>query len=572
MSAIVFKHIRYKNILSTGDVWTEIDLNTHKSTLVIGTNGAGKSTMLDAICFGLYGKPFRNINKPQLVNSTNKKGLIVELMFKTNGKDYTIKRGIKPNIFEIYENGNMLDQDAAARDSQSYLEETILKMDMKSFGQIVVLGSASFVPFMQLPAQQRRSVIEDLLDIQIFSDMNFVLKDRVRFNNGAIRDCEHNIELIKERIKSAKRHNETIKELKDDHIKQLKESAKPHIEAIDESNEAIKGFENEIPELEHKLVGYSDAKDELREQQSTLNQKNTEMNALKRDSKFFEEHDDCPKCRQLIADEFKNDVVDTNNQNIDTLQGEIDGLEASIKKLESRIEEYQGIEKKIKSITGKINDHNVGINMAKNSLKNIKKAIIKAQEDNKKQDTQEVQKHVDDLNDRIKEQEQLESLKNILSVVTSMLKDGGIKTRIVKQYVPIMNKLINKYLAAMDFFVEFELDENFNETIKSRFRDVFSYSSFSEGEKLRIDLALMFTWREVSRLRNSVSTNILIMDEIMDSSLDDAGTDDFLKIIQDLTDNSNIFIISHKGQQLDDKFQRTIRFNKVKGFSMMGEE
>ena len=564
-----FERVRYKNILSSGNYWTEIQLDKSRSTLIVGENGAGKSTLLDAICFGLYGKPFRPIRKPQLLNTINQKGLEVEVYFRIASKSYTIRRGVKPNVFEIWCDGKLINQDAAARDYQAYLEENILKMNLKSFSQVVVLGSSTFVPFMQLPAAARRSVIEDLLDIQIFTTMNVLLKEKVSKNKEEIQETKYQIDLLKNRIDSAKQHNESIRELKEGEVRKLKDKMKEQISLIEREQESIQSLMDEVEKLTRGISDKSDVKRKLQELQSIDNELATKLRNLTKDIAFYEKHDNCPTCRQGIEFEFKEGVVHGNKDKISQIEDGREKLASKVVKVEERLSEIDVIETEISKKNLKMSEHNANYRMAKNVCKSIKEELETAQKDVEQIDTFEIEKLEEELKNFHNKQTVLFGDKEVLASVSAMLKDGGIKTRIVKQYVPVMNKLINKYLAAMDFFVQFELDENFNETIKSRFRDVFSYASFSEGEKLRIDLALLFTWRAVSKLRNSVSTNLLIMDEIMDSSLDDAGTEEFLKIINELTADSNIFIISHKGDQLHDKFDDVIRFKKVKNFSQM---
>ena len=566
---IHFKTVRFKNILSTGNSWTEIHLDSNKSTLIVGENGAGKSTMLDAIAFALYGKAFRQIKKTQLLNSINQKELMVEIEFKIGAKQYLVKRGIKPNIFEIWCNGELLNQDAAARDYQTYLEESILKLNYKSFGQVVVLGSSTFVPFMQLKAGERRAVIEDLLDIQIFTVMNTLLKDKVSSNKEEIQEIKYQIDLLKNRIDSAKEHNESIRELKEGEVAKLKEKLKEQIALIEAEQTSVETLMEEVAELAESVSDKSAVKKKLQELEKIDGQLSNKLSKLRKDIAFYEDHDNCPTCRQGIEHEFKQETIEQSTGKIEEIEkGKVE-LGNRLSGVNTRLEEIDNIESVMSGKNLEMSEHNANYKMAMNVCKSIKSELTEAEESVEAIDTSAINKLEDDMNTYHTKQNQLFEDKEMLSLVASMLKDGGIKTRIIKQYVPVMNKLINKYLAAMDFFVQFELDENFNETIKSRFRDVFSYASFSEGEKLRIDLALLFTWRAVSKLRNSVSTNLLIMDEIMDSSLDNAGTEEFLKIINEITADSNVFIISHKGDQLYEKFDNVIRFEKVKNFSRM---
>ena len=567
MANIIFESVRYKNILSTGNAWTEVQLNRSKSTLIIGDNGAGKSTMLDALTFALYGKPFRNIKKNQLINSVNGKGLEVEARFTIGGNKYLISRGIKKNKFEIYKNGEMLNQDASVRDYQAYLEDTILKLNYKSFGQVVVLGSSTFVPFMQLKAGERREVIEDLLDIQIFTVMNTLLKDRLSENKSSIIEIKHKIELLNNQIASSKTHNESLRKLREGEVDKLKEKLREQIAIVEAEQESVDTLIQEVVDLGEDIADKADTKAKLKELQELDRELLSKHRALTKEVEFYHDHDNCPTCKQGIDHEFKEETITSHSAKTAEIESARQEIRSKSDKLDKRIDEIDDVENVISAKNMQMSEHRVAKKIAMSSCKALKEDLVGAEKQATEVDSQEILALESELQDYHGDQTTLFDEKETLGVVSSMLKDGGIKTRIIKQYVPVMNKLINKYLSAMDFFVQFELDENFNETIRSRFRDVFSYSSFSEGEKLRIDLALLFTWRAVAKLRNSVSTNLLIMDEIMDSSLDTSGTEEFLKIIQDLTADSNIFIISHKGDQLFDKFHSVIRFEKVKNFS-----
>lgn len=527
------------------------------------------STMLDAICFALYGKPFRKINKPQLLNSINQKALEVEVGFVISSKKYVVRRGIKPSIFEIWCDGELVNQDASARDYQAYLEDNILKLNLKSFGQVVVLGSSTFVPFMQLSAKHRREVIEDLLDIQIFTTMNTLLKERISQNKEEIKDVKYQIELLQNKIDSAKEHNASIRELKEGEVKRLKEKLKSQVDLIENEQQSIDNIMGEVKGLTESISDKSKQKDRLRKFEEVERELSNKLTTLEKEIKFYDNHDNCPTCKQGIEHGFKQDIVVNHSNKIQEIEKAKIVLFEKQKVVVQRLEEIDKIESQISSLNLQMSEHNANYKMAMNVCKSIKQELENAEKEVEAIDSSKIRELENELKSSHSKQNHLFDDKESLNVAASLLKDGGIKTQIIKQYVPVMNKLINKYLASMDFFVQFELDESFNETIKSRFRDEFSYSSFSEGEKLRIDLALLFTWRAVSKLRNSVSTNLLIMDEIMDSSLDNAGTEEFLKIINELTADSNIFIISHKGDQLQDKFDKVVRFEKVKNFSRM---
>ena len=566
---ITFKYLRWKNFLSTGNVFTEIKLDKAKSTLVVGENGAGKSTMLDALSFALYGKPFRKINKPQLMNTINQKGLEVQVEFKISKNSYKIIRGVKPNKFEIYENDKIINQDAAARDYQDVLEKNILKLNHKSFSQIVVLGSSTFVPFMQLPSMHRRDVIEDLLDIQIFSTMNTLLKDKVNTNKSEILNNDYNINLAEEKIKM---QHQYISDLKNNTEKRINESkvkiAKAEKEKIDFSS-VIEELQSEVNTLQESVSDFESLtkkKTKVEQLEYKLQEK---IKKLEHDIEFYQDHDNCPVCKQDIEDDFKDLTIEEKEASLKETTSGFNQLRDEWQSINTRIQEIMVIQSDIASKQTDISNNNSHINALNKIIDSINDDISKIDNADKSDETEK--KKLDTLEKaQVKLQAYKEELINeraVLDIASMMLKDSGIKTRIIKQYIPVMNKLINKYLAAMDFFVDFQLDENFNETIKSRFRDVFSYASFSEGEKMRIDLALLFTWRAVSKLRNSVSTNLLIMDEVFDSSLDNTGTEEFLKILNDLTSDTNVFIISHKGDQLYDKFHSVIRFEKHKNFS-----
>ena len=566
---LTFTQVKYKNILSTGNAWTTIELNRNKSTLIVGENGAGKSTILDAISFALYGKAFRKINKPQLMNSINQRDLMVEVYFTSNGTEFVIKRGMKPNVFEIWKNNELLNQDASARDYQAYLEDNILKMNYKSFGQVVVLGSSTFVPFMQLPAQHRREVIEDLLDIQIFSTMNNLLKEKTVTNKNNMMQIKYDVDLVKTKIDSAKEHNESIRRLKESEVSRIKDKMRERIEFIEGEESRAEEIDDKIAALIDTISDKTDVMSKLSQFKTLKADLNSKLNTLQKDVKFYHAHDNCPTCRQGIEHDFKVSTIGEKSGKISEIENAIHIIDGKIEKVSERIDEISNVETVLHRYNLNRTDHTANIRIAKSTLAGLKKELDEAEKNVAEIDTSKIAGYREELRTLMDKAKTLSEDKETLAVVGSMLKDGGIKTRIIKQYVPIMNKLINKYLAAMEFFVDFQLDESFNEKILSRFRDEFSYASFSEGEKLRIDLALMFTWRSVSKLRNSVTTNLLIMDEVLDGSLDQAGTDEFLKIVNEITADSNVFIISHKGDSLHDKFDHVIKFEKKKNFSQM---
>lgn len=568
---IYFRNIKWQNFLSTGNSFTQVDFTRNRSTLIVGENGSGKSTILDALSFALYGKPFRKINKPQLVNSINQKGLEVGLEFTIGSKHYRVRRGIKPNIFEVYQNGTLINQDAESKDYQEMFEKNILKLNHKSFSQIVILGSASFVPFMQLSAANRREIIEDLLDIQIFSTMNVLLKDKIADNKSSIVDIDYNLKLTGEKIDMLKKHINILKTNNDELIKQKQIKIKEYESEIEKVSAEIETNTNEQKTLNTSISDQSKVQTKLRTLETLATQLDSKISKLEKEVEFFTDHNDCPTCRQGIEHEHKEDIIKRDNTQINEVREGKAKLAEEYNKLNARLSEIAQILQKISDLNTIISNSNVQISTWNKFIVDLKAEITDLEKDvSSNEDTSEELKGLKDtLKELLQQREQLVKDKQVLDVAAILLKDTGIKTKIIKQYIPIMNKLINKYLASMDFFVNFELNENFEEVIKSRFRDEFSYESFSEGEKMRIDLALLFTWRAIAKLRNSASTNLLIMDEVFDSSLDNAGTDEFLKILQSLTSDTNTFIISHKGDQLFDKFEHVLKFEKHKNFSRM---
>lgn len=568
---IIFKTIRWKNLLSTGNVFTEIKLNQNANALIIGENGAGKSTILDALCFSLFGKAFRKINKPGLVNSVNEKNCVVEIEFSTNGKDYKVIRGIKPTIFEIYVDGTMLNQDSASKDYQEYLEKFILKMNYKSFTQIVILGSASFTPFMQLSPADRRTVIEDLLDIQIFSTMNVIAKQKMQANKDALE--RNRIELAgKEEKKSF--IEKTLASLKSNNEERLKELERQHGELAQQKKDLLDKVQL-IADEKNKLVDEVSNITELRQTYEKAIKQIAEWDSnakrLNKEKEFLKNSDECPTCKQHIDETFRDKrVLDLGNE-ISTICTHSTGMEATTNNIIAEINEKEEKSKRIQSINAEIKSSKQTMMHIVSSMNDLEDSIDKIKNADKltldnKNELIEVDEAIIDL---MSGRETLLNDRQYIETALVLLKDGGIKTKIVKQYLPIINKLINKYLAQMGFFVNFNINENFEETIKSRYRDEFSYQNFSEGEKMRIDLALLFTWRSIAKMRNSVNTNLLMLDEVFDGSLDANGTDEFLKIMLYMLSDTNTFVISHKTDQLIDKFEKVYRFEKHKNFSRL---
>ena len=569
---ITFESIKWKNFLSTGDQWTEIQLNDSASTLIVGTNGAGKSTMLDALCFALFNKPFRKINRGQLVNSINEKGLKVEVCFSIGKDEYRVFRGVKPNLFEIYKNNKFIDQDAATKDTQKYLEQTVLKLNFKSFTQVVILGSSTFVPFMQLNAPVRREVIEDLLDIKVFSNMNTLLKERVRSTNSKNKDTIYLKSIAEERVFSQEKLINSLKDLKSIRNQEKKDKYKENITKVKEK-EKQKQLKIECKvSLEKSCSGLETHRDELQALRDKQTQTKTELKRLTKEIKFLETHDECPTCTQEISDGFKETRMGCLTTSGVALTNDGKKYEDNIKKTLELIDELERICAELYELRSEISslDRDI-VRLEKENL-----GIDKELNQQKSPKLDEEKKILKELSDDLeKVQDECSGISKLLDefqVVSSLLKDSGIKKQVIKKYIPVFNNLINKYLHTMDFFVNFTLDEEFNEVIKSRFRDEFSYASFSEGEKQKIDLALLFTWREVARMKNSAATNLLILDEVFDSSLDASATGELLSILLKLGEGTNLFVISHKGDLLMDKFKRCLRFEKVNDFSKLLEE
>ena len=564
---IIFKYARWKNFLSTGNNFTEIQLDKSPTTLIIGENGAGKSTILDVLCFGLFGKPFRSINKNQLVNSINNSSTMIEIEFSIGTRDYKVIRGIKPNKFEIYQNGVMMNLEANVRDYQKILEQQILKLNYRSFTQVVILGSSTFVPFMQLKARHRREVVEEILDIQIFSIMNLLARQKLKSLVDEIRDVDYNYDLTSEKIQLQENFIEDIKKNKDNIIEEKISTISNNKKEISNRSEKKTNIETENNKFLDLMIGEKtsiDKRDKLKDIQFSIKDKHNRGETL---ISFFENNDDCPTCQQHIDIDFKQKSIDEKTKEVENLSEGLIKMSDEMDKVENKIKEYKDISKKIQK-------NNLSLAELTSSIKQLDKFNTKLQTeietlesgnvsdiDNEKLETLK-----DTFNKIDNQRKDLKEEKSYIDAIRSILQDTGIKTKIIKQYLPIMNKLINKYLTSMEFYVNFTLNENFEETIKSRYRDEFTYSSFSEGEKMRIDLALLFTWRAIAKMKNSANTNLLILDEIFDSSLDGTGTDEFLKILNTLG-GENVFVISHKQDALADKFRETIRFVKEKNFS-----
>lgn len=568
---ITFKSLSWKNFLSTGNSPNKIQLNKDMSTLIVGKNGEGKSTILDALTFSLFGKPFRNINKPQLVNSINQKNLLVEIEFSVGSNDYKVIRGMKPNVFEIYCNSKLMNQDSASKDYQKILEQQILKLNYKTFTQVVILGSASFVPFMQLPVGQRREVIEDILDISIFSSMNVILKSRIEEVKTELHDIELKIESMKTQTSTQKKLISSMVSSKQDQLDKIRDQ-------ISDNNDQISEYLKKQDELNKSAmdlmasIGDADQLDEDLAKVNKLRMKiSSKKDQLEESLAFFTDHDTCPSCSQGIPHEHKNSVTKNISESMSDTSKKLQDLDSAYDTLVER-------QRKITEINKEVMKINIQANSMSSSIKTIESmnAKLNAQLNEVKEDVGNIDEEKKKLQEManealalIKKRTSLQEERSVQEVAAVLLKDTGIKTAIIREYLPVMNKLINSYLNAMDFYVQFELDEAFNETIKSRHRDEFTYASFSEGEKMRLDMAILFTWRQIAKMKNSVNTNLLILDEIFDSSLDVSGTDYFLSVMESVGDKSNVFVISHKTDALIDKFKSTIRFEKKNEFSVI---
>ena len=570
---IKFEKIRFKNFLSYGNTWTELDLDKHKDTLIVGENGAGKSTFLDALSYALYMKPFRKVNNPQLVNSVNRKHLEVEVEFSVGSNKFKVMRGHAPRKFEVYQNGELLNQDAHTKDYQKILEQNILKMNYKSFTQIVVLGSRNFIPFMQLSTNDRRTVIEDLLDIQIFSTMAGLLKDKIAINKNELQDIEYQLNLHEDKVKVQEDYISKVQENKDAQLQEIKDKIDETSKQIDDHKVSLETFLGEADVLYKQCEPLESVSNRVQQFLTLEGQIEKKLTKLKKQLQFYEDNAECDTCGQEIPDDYRQEKATESNTAISETTTGLKQLEEQIQSNSERIEELKNIQTEAKAKEKQAENERTSITILENILQGLNNEI--AEKSFEAADEDEAEARLDQLLQDIEETKtqrvDLRRKQAVFDTARTLLMDTGIKQRIIKQYVPVMNKLINKYLAAMEFFVDFNLDEDFKETIRSRHRDEFVYASFSEGEKMRIDLALLFTWRAIAKLKNSASTNILIMDEIFDSSLDSSGTDEFLKIIKELTSDTNIIIISHKTDQLLDKFSNVVRFEKHKNFSRIVE-
>lgn len=571
--AITFKRVTYKNFLSTGNASNTIVLNKSHSTLVIGKNGEGKSTMLDAICFSLFGKPFRNINKPQLINSVNGKQCLVEIEFSISDKDYKVIRGMKPNIFEIWCNGVLMNQDAAVKDYQKVLEQQILRLNYKTFTQVVILGAASFVPFMQLPAHQRREVIEDILDIRIFSIMNQLLKAKSQDTKEEIQRIEDAVTLAKEKVNAQKKLIATITAARDSTVERMEEKIREALAQIEAAQVQQESLESDVGKLNDEVSHESSIKSDLKKISVAKAKLESRYDSIQEKISFMEESEECPACAQKIPHEHKHRTIGEAQEALSKYEDEKKTLETCLEKLNTKLE-------KISELNRELTQKNIELSTVHNTISLLNKQVA--------QMNKEMRDHEKDTSDLDVEKEKLKTLaadamtmleaktalgdqKNLQEIASLLLKDSGIKTSLIKEYLPVINKLINKFLHVMDSYISFEMDETFNEKIKSRFRDDFTYSSFSEGEKCRINLAILFTWRQIAKLKNSVNTNLLIFDEVMDSSLDSSGTDSFMQLINQCCQELNVFVISHKIDALTDKFERVLKVEKKNDFSIMQE-
>ena len=569
---IVFEKIRWKNFLSTGNVFSEIDLETARTNLIVGSNGAGKSTILDALTFSLFARPFRKISKSMLVNSINEKDCVAEIEFRIGKIEYKVIRGMKPSKFEIYCNGQAWNQDSSQLEQQKNFEANVLKMNYKSFTQIVVLGSSTFVPFMKLPGGQRREIIEDILDIQVFSTMNVLLKDKMRGNNEELRDIDYQLDLLKDRIELQKQHMFSLEKKTQEEIDRKKEKINEYKNTELQGAEEVTILTEQICKLNKEMQDYSKSSEKLSKLNTYLIKLTHKMNTCKKENKFFESNYVCPTCTQELSEEFRNEKLKEGKTKVDEMNIGFEDLQKAIDDEQKRFDKFTELSTEVNNINTTISQTNFQLLTIRKQVESIQDEIkeLEGSTPDKKAEYDKLQRLVSNKKEYSKQHADLKKDRDVLTTAGQLLKDNGIKTRIIKTYLPTMNKLINDFLQRMEFYVNFTLDENFDEIIKSRYRDVFSYDSFSEGEKARIDIALLLTWRSIAKLKNSVDTNLLILDEIFDGSLDQSGTSDLGWILRNFDENTKVFVISHK-QGLDDKFDRTITVNKDKNYSTIEE-
>ena len=569
---IIFEKIRWKNFLSTGNVFSEIDLESNRTNLIVGNNGAGKSTILDALTFSLFGKPFRKISKGSLINSINEKDCVVEIEFRIGKLEYKVVRGIKPNKLEIYCNDQLWNQESTLVEQQKNFEANVLKMNYKSFTQIVVLGSSTFVPFMKLPGAQRRDIIEDILDIQVFSTMNVLLKDKIRENNEELRDVDYQLDLLKDKIEIQKQNMLSLQQRTQEEINRKQEKVNEYKKTELQGAEDVSILTQQIGNLNEEMKTYQKSSDKLAKLNTFMIKMTHKMNTCKKEHEFFEKNHVCPTCTQELSEDFRDDKLKEGQTKLDEMNLGFDEIKTAIQEEQSRFEKFTELSTQVNEINSSISQTNFQLMTIRKQVESLQEEITELEGDNvdKKAEFDKLQLLVNSKKDLSKQHASLKQDKDVLSTAGQLLKDNGIKTRIIKTYLPTMNKLINDFLQRMEFYVNFTLDENFEEQIKSRYRDVFSYDSFSEGEKARIDIALLLTWRSIAKLKNSVDTNLLILDEIFDGSLDQSGTSDLGWILRNFDDATKVFVISHK-QGLDDKFDRTISVEKVKNYSVISE-
>jgi DNA repair exonuclease SbcCD ATPase subunit len=568
---IIFKSIEWKNFLSTGNSANKVLLDKQSTTLIVGKNGEGKSTILDALCFSLFGKPFRNINKPQLINSINGKNCVTIVEFEVAGRQYKIIRGIKPNVFEIWCDAELLNQDAASKDYQKVLEQQILKLNYKTFTQVVILGSASFVPFMQLPGAQRREVIEDILDIRVFSTMNTLLKQRMQETKDEIVRTESSLNLARERVDHQQKTIKILLESRKDAVSAIQKKIGDNEISINATNETIEIFNQDISNLKSSISDRKSVLEDIEKAKTLANKKSHKNTDLDTTMSFFSENDTCPQCEQGIPHAHKSSIIEQIKTELEQNEKNIEEITTALAKLNERLETISSVQEQISDKNIEVSTANQTVSLLNKMNRELMQEIESAKNDtgNVDDEKQKLKSMAEEALASLNKKTELIERKQYEELASNLLRDTGIKTTIIREYLPVMNKLINKYLAAMDFYVHFELDETFNEKIKARHRDEFTYASFSEGEKMRIDLAMLFTWRQIAKMKNSVNTNLLLLDEIFDSSLDVSGTDYFLSLMNGMGDKTNIFVISHKGDQLFDKFRSVIKFEKKNEFSII---